>query len=115
MHSEKPAQIRVLVFNKAFSEVMVEYSNYNNVFLIKNAAELPENTRINEHAIKLEEGKQQLFRPIYNLRSVELKILNTYIKTNIANGFIWPSKSLIKAHILFDKKPNRSLHFYVDY
>ena len=32
----------------------MEYSDYSNVFLAENAAELSENTGINEHAIKLE-------------------------------------------------------------
>ena len=77
--------------------------------------ELPENTRMNEHAIKLEEGKQPLFRPIYNLGQVELEILKTYIKINLANGFIRPSKSPAGAPILFDRKPNKSLRLCVDY
>ena len=62
-------------------------SDYSDVFSAENAAELPEKTEINEYAIKLEE----------------------------ANGFIRPFKSLARAPILFDKKPDRSLHFCVDY
>ena len=46
---------------------------------------------------------------------MELEMLKTYIKNNLANGFIRLSKSLIKASILFDKKTNRSLRLYVDY
>ena len=61
------------------------------------------------------ESKEPLFRPIYFLRSVELETLKTYIKTNLANSFNWSSKSFIGTLILFDKKPNRSLYFYVDY
>ena len=55
----------------------MEYSNYSNVFLAKNAIELPENFGINENAIKLDESKQPLFGPIYSLRSVELEMLKT--------------------------------------
>ena len=76
--------------------------------------ELPENTGINEHAIKLEEGKQAPFGPIYSLGPVELKTLKTYIKTNLANGFIQPYKSPAGTPILFDQKPDRSLRLYVD-
>ena len=54
VHSKKQVQIRALLFNKAFIEVLVEYSDFNNVFLAKNAAKLPENIGINEHAIELE-------------------------------------------------------------
>ena len=42
----------------------MEYSDYDNVFSAENAVELLENTGINEHAIKLEEGKQLPFGPI---------------------------------------------------
>ena len=43
---------------------------------------------MNEHAIKLEEGKQPPFGPIYSLGPVELDTLKTYIKTNLAKGVI---------------------------
>ena len=56
-HSKKQAQVRALLFDMAFIEVLAEYSNYSNVFSAENAVELPENTRMNEHAIELEEGK----------------------------------------------------------
>ena len=70
---------------------------------------------MNEHAIELEKDKQPPFGPIYSLGSVELEMLKTYIETNLANGFIWPSKSLAGAPIFFNQKPNGSLRFYVDY
>ena len=50
-----------LLFDEAPTEVPAEYSDYSDIFLVENAAELPENIKINEHAIKLEEGKQPLF------------------------------------------------------
>ena len=109
------AQIGALLFNEAPIEVLAEYSNYSNVFSAEHAAELPENTRMNKHAIKLEKGKQPLFGPIYSLELVELETLKTYIKTNLANGFIWPSKSPAGAPILFDRKPDGSLRLCVDY
>ena len=70
---------------------------------------------MNEHAIKLKEGKQPLFVPIYSLGPVALETLKTYIETNLANGFIRPSKSPARALILFDKKPNKSLYLCVNY
>ena len=82
---------------------------------MKNAVELPENTGINEHAIELEEGKQPPIGPIYSPGPIELETLKTYIKTNLANGFIRPSKSPAGALILFDKKPDGSLCLCVDY
>ena len=94
---------------------MAEYSDYSDIFLAENAAELLEKTGMNEHAIKLEEGKQPSFRLIYNLGLVELETLKTYIKTNLANGFIHPSKSPAGAPIFFDQKQNESLRLCVNY
>ena len=115
VHAERQAQVRALIFNQAPIEVPLEYSDYKDIFSAENAAEFPKNTEINEHAIKLEEGKQPLFGPIYSLGSVELKILKTYIKTNLANGFIRPSKSPAGALILFDRKPDGSFRLCMDY
>ena len=44
-----------------------------------------------------------------------METLKTYIKTNLANGFIRPSKSPAGAPILFDRKPDGSLRLCVDY
>ena len=108
-------QVGALLFCEAPTEVPAEYSNYSDVFLTENAAEPPENTGMNEHTIELEEDKQPLFGPIYSLGPIELEILKTYIKTNLANGFIRPSKSPAGAPILFDRKPDGSLRLCVDY
>ena len=77
--------------------------------------ELSENIGMNEYIIKLEEGKQLLFGPIYSLGPVELETLKTYIKINLANGFIQSSKSLVRALILFNRKPDRSFRFCMNY
>ena len=55
---------------------------------MENAVKLPKYIRINDHAIELEESKQPSFRLIYNLGPVELEVLKTYIKANLANDFI---------------------------
>ena len=78
-------------------------------------AEFPENTGMNEHAIKLEEGKQPPFGPIYSLGFVELETLKTYIKTNLGNSFICLSKFPTGVSILFDRKPDQSLRLCIDY
>ena len=59
--------------------------------------------------------QQPSFGPIYNLESVELEILKTYIETNLANSFIRSFKSLAKAPIFFDKKLNNSLQLCINY
>ena len=83
--------------------------------MAENAAELSENTRMNEHAIELEEGKQLPFGPIYSLGLVELETLKTYIKTNLVNDFIQPFKSPAGAPILFNQKSDGSFRFCMDY
>ena len=55
---------------------------------MKYVIELLENTGMNEYAIKLKKDEQLLFGLIYSLKLVELETLKTYIKTNLANGFI---------------------------
>ena len=113
--AQSKVQVWALIFNKAPIEVPAKYSNYSDVFSAENKAEFPENTWINKHAIKLEDDKQPPFGLIYSLGSVELEILKIYIETNLANGFIQPSKSLTGAPIFFDRKPNRSLRLCADY
>ena len=115
VHSKKQVQVKVLLLNKASTEISVEYFDYNNIFLVENLAELLNNTTINKHAIKLEKGKQLLFGLIHSLRLVELETLKTYIEINLANSFIWPFKSPTRISIFFNRKPDKSFHFCIDY
>ena len=111
MHSKKQTQDRALVFDKALTQVLIKYFDYSNVFSAENAIELPENTGINEHIIKLVEGKQSSFGLIYSLEPVELEILKIYIKTNLVNNFIQPSKSLAKTSIFLIKSQIKTSAF----
>ncbi len=115
MHLSKRAQIAHLKADEASTKVPSEYADFADVFSPKLAAELPEHTGINNHAIELGDNWQPSYGPIYSLGPVELKILKAYIENNLASGFIWPSKSPARAPILFDKKPDGSLRLCVDY
>ena len=95
--------------------VLAKYSDFANMFSKKSPEVLSEHTEINKYVIKLENGKQPPYGPIYRLNPMELETLKTYIETNLANGFIWPSKSLAGAPILFVRKPNSSFQLCVDY
>ena len=101
--------------DKAFIKIPSQYINYANVFSSDLVIELPENTGINKYAIKLIEGKQPPYWPIYSLGPVELETLKAYIEIHLKTRFIRPSKSLSGLPILFDKKPDGSLRLYVDY
>ena len=57
VYSEKQAEVGALLFDKAPIEVSAEYSNYSDIFLVENAAELPKKSKMNKYAIKLDEGK----------------------------------------------------------
>ena len=95
--------------------VLAKYLDFANVFLEKSANILLEQTGVNKHAIEVEKGKQPYYEPIYSLGLVELKTLKTYIKTNLANGFMGASKSLVGAPSLFVRKPNDNLCLFVNY
>ena len=103
VHPSRRPQISGLIAEEAPTKVPAEYSDFADVFSPDLASELPEHTGINDHAIKLVDGCQQPpYGPIYSLGPVELKTLKAYIETNLANGFIRPSKSPARAPILFD-------------
>ena len=115
VHADWKVQIAVLIADKTPITILAEYSDFEDVFSKESAAMLPEHTKINTHAIDLEEGKQPLYGPIYSLELLKLETLKIYIKTNLANGFICPSKSLVGTLILFNKKPDRSLWLCINY
>lgn len=114
-HPEQGVQIAVSIADKALIIVPAEYLDFKDVFSKKSAVVLSTHTKINTHAINLEEGKQSFYGPIYNLELVELEILKIYIKTNLANRFICSSKFLVAASILFDKKPNGNFWLCIYY
>ena len=96
-----------LLLAKKFT-ILAEYPDFANVFSENSANVLPEQTKVNEHAIKLEEGKQLSYERIHSLGPVKLKAFKTYIKTNLANGFIKALKLPADASILFVHKSNGS-------
>ena len=99
IHLSCQAQVAALASNKI--GIVAEYSDFSDIFFSDSAMELPEYTRINDHPIDLLDNKEPPYSPIYSLGSVGLEMLKTYIKANLASGFIMPSKSLSGAPILF--------------
>lgn len=92
-----------------FVTFLAECSNFANVFFEKLAVIVLKLIKINTYAIDLEKNKQPSYRLIYSLRLVKLNTLKTYIKINLVNDFIYLSKSLASAPILFDQKFNKNL------
>ena len=104
VHSSFRPQISGLIAKEASTKVPAKYLDFADVFSPDLASELPKYNGINDHAIELVDGQQPPYSPIYSLRPVELETLKTYIETNLANGFIRPSKSPAGAPILFNRK-----------
>ncbi len=115
MHFSERAPIVYLKVDVALTKVPSKYPDFADVFLPKLAIELSKHTKINDYAIDLVDNLQPPYSPINNLDPVELEMLKVYIKNNLANSFIKPSKSPIGAPILFNKKPDRSLRLCVNY
>ena len=115
IHPLKKAKIAHLKADEVSTKVSSKYTNFVDIFLPKLVVEFLKYMKINNHTIELVNNWQLLYGLIYSLGLVELEILKTYIKNNLANSFIGLFKSFIKIFILFDKKPNGSLKLYVDY
>ena len=74
--------------------------------------------RLYDYQIKLEKGASTSnlkFYPLYRMSAEELEVVNKYLVENLNKGFIKPSQALFAAPVLFVKKPDRSLRFYIDY
>ena len=99
IHPSCQAQVTALTSEE--TGIFAKYSNFSNVFSSDSAAELPKYTEINNHSINLVDDKQPPYSSIYSPGPVELEKLKTYIETNLASGFIRPSKSPARAPILF--------------
>ena len=113
IHLACKAQIALSLAKKV--TILVKYSDFFDVFS-KNPTEIwSKKTRVNEHATKLEKGKQPFYRLIYSLQLVELEIFKTYIEINLTNNFIRALKLLTRTHILFVCKPNGSLCLCANY
>ena len=114
IYPAKKTKIALLLAKKVI--VPAEYLGFVNVFLDKLANILSKQIRANEHAIKLKQGKQSPYWPLYNLGSVvKFETLKFYVETNLANGFIKASKSPVGALILFVCNFNSSFYLCVDY
>lgn len=97
IYSAQKAEIALWLAKKI--NVSTEYTDFSDVFFTKSAAVLLNRSDINKHVINLEPDKQPHDRLISSLGLVELKTLKIYIKINLANNFIQPSKFPTRAFI----------------
>lgn len=113
IYSDRETQIAFLIVEEV--KILIKYSDFADFFSEEKTWELSKQTKLNKHAIELENYKQLLYKPTYSLEPIELERLKTYIETHLKTGFIRPSKSPAGAPILFYKKPDGSLWLYVNY
>ena len=113
VHPSRQAQISSFDIKEV--TISSEYADYTDIFSSDSAAKLTKHNGINNYPMNLIDNKLPSYGPIYSLRLVEFKMLKTYIETNLANGFIWPSKLPAGAPILFIRKKDSSLWLCVDY
>ena len=115
IHPFYKPQIVSLIAKKTFIKCSDEYVNFADIFSRNLVSKLPKYIKINNYAIKMVNCQQPSYRSIYSLGLIELKTLKTYIKTNLFNRFIRPSKSLASASIFFNWKSNRFFQLCINY
>jgi len=90
------------------------YYNFENVFFKKQSNILPLYCKYNYY-IELEASNNLGVFPIYKMTIEELLVIKTYILNNFHKGFIKYSQASFATPILFVKKPDNSLRFYIDF
>jgi hypothetical protein len=65
--------------------------------------------------INLEEDSTPPLRHMYSLSQTELIALWEFIDEHLATGFIWPSRFLYGAPVLFAKKKDGGLWLWIDF
>ena len=115
VHSFCRLQISGLIIKEASIKFPDKYVDFIDLFSPDLASELPKNTKINDHAIKLVDDQSPSYGPIYSLRPVNIEILKAYMKTNLVNKFIRLSKSPAGISVLFNRKLDSFHQLCVNY
>ena len=97
------------------SKALVVYPNYLDIFLKAVLDTLPPHWLYN-HKIVLKKPEHNLgFSPLYKITTKELQIVKQYLLNNLAKGFIKHSQAPYTALVLFVRKSNSRLHFYINF
>src|SRR5258708_9528580 len=90
------------------------YKDFADVFSEEAFAHLPPH-KAWDHAIELHPDTKLPIGRTFPLSPTEQKELDKFLRENLANGCICPSKSLIRAPVFFVKKKEGSLPLFQDY
>jgi hypothetical protein len=99
---------------KKLAHVPEAYRDFIDIFLKTASDQLPPHRSYN-HKITLESNNILKYSPLYKMFLEKLETLKQYFINNLEKDFIEPSQSPFAAPVLFIKKPNKGLRFYIDY
>ena len=91
-----------------------KYDRYADVFSKSESDRLPPH-RAYDHKIQLEAPLPNAYSPLYRQSADELRATKQYLLENLNKGFIVNSQSPFASPVLFVKKLDGRLRFYVDY
>jgi hypothetical protein len=100
--------------NSDLSSISLEYHEFTKLFSNIKAKKLLSYYSYN-HTILLESKTTLLFSSIYLISLVELEVLRKYYENKLYIDFLYYSQSSYSALILFIKKLDSILYFYIDY
>ena len=109
--------IKILISQKMFSKLSIDYHNYINVFN-KSQTNILSLHRFYNYKLKFAEkiNKNTLFKNrIYSILEHKLEQVKKYLNEHLKKEFIISNHVLFASPILFAKKPNEKLRFYIDY
>ena len=106
--------LRSKKYTNSVKKVLKKYYKFLNIFFQKEADKLSKHY-LYDYKIELESRKQLLFESIYEIFLDKLKCLQKYLNKHLAKDFIRASKLLVAAFVLFAKKSEEDLQFYVNY
>src|SRR6266436_3622911 len=94
--------------------VPAQYHDFRDIFSKEAFDQLPPQ-KVWDHAIDLSPGTELPCSWMFPLSPAEQKELDNFLRENLANGCIHPSKSPMGAPVFFIKKKDGSLHLMQDY
>ena len=84
------------------------------MFSLRLANKLPP-YRPYDYEIKLKDGTEPRFGPLYTMSRDELRALRDWLEEQLKKGFIRPSSSPVASPVLFVKKPGGGLRLCIDF
>ena len=104
----------IRINDETFIEISIEIKTFENVFFFKSTITLLSHDE-HDHVIDLMSNKISLFESLYNMSQTKLKVLQKYIRENLALNRIRHSIVDVDALVLFTLKKNEKLRLCVNY